>query len=428
MEASNAAYANVGFVMLLFFGIHTGVSLPFLPHEFLAFLAACGLYLANRNRVTVRVLIWFVATFVAMSAVGLLAGQSAGVSFGTELRAIANFIYDIFTGLSVYYGLLRLGRDRVRKLFWAVLLVLVIGSVLEVVGIVKPLSDGFRQAVLTQGIYDLNDRDVAMYGALRPKFFASEPANLGVSISVSFYLWFAAMHRPRRKHYLAAFILLAVALYFVRSPVVVFGAIAYALTVCITRPWKGRWKRYLSSFIPRVYAVVAFLIPGVLLGLTNVSGAPAYLTSHSMFSREIAPYYMAVQSVQSHPFFGIGLQNDDQLTNIALGVYTMPGQEDKFSYENLEGFGQNSCNAFWFTFISFGIVGSIILGIMVARLLKLLRVRVSFISLCCVACLTYWMTFGRVNSPVAWFTFFVVAAACQLRMSNDMLNSGLRAG
>ena len=179
----------------------------------------------------------------------------------------------------------------------------------------------------------------------------------------------------------------------------------------------------MSSFVPQAYAVVACLIPGILLGLVDVSSAPSYLKSNSMFSREIAPYYMAAQSIRTHPLFGIGLQNDDQLTNVAISVYTMPGQESRVSFETLDTLGTDSCNAFWFTFISFGICGSIILGIMVARLLKLLRVRASFISLCCIACLTYWLTFGRVNSPVAWFTFFVVAAACQVRTSADTLNS-----
>jgi hypothetical protein len=402
-----------------------------LPHFFLAFLASLGLFVVNYARIGVRTFIWFFIALILMMIVGLLAAASTNGDAGDSIRATFNFIYDIFTGVGVFFGLIRMGGQRIKRAFLTVLVVVLLGSALEVAGPLKPVSDNVRSIFIRTNKYDLDQRDTENYGGIRPKFFASEPSYLGVSIAISFYLWFSSLARPRGKHYLQAALLLALGLYLVRSPVIVFGVFAWALTVCVTRRRRGGWKDSFYRFVPPAYAVFATLAPPVLLGLVLASWIPGYMQTGSFFARMIAPFYIAQNVLTSNPLFGIGLGNDDALNTAAFGAYSATGKLAETGVQDWTTLGSTSCSATWITLTSFGICGMVILALLIRALLKTLKVPVSFAAVSLVACFTFWLTFGRVNSPVAWATFFAVAAMCKLRLdertarTKDLVSHGL---
>jgi hypothetical protein len=391
-----------------------------MPHFFLAFLATLGIFMANYAKISFRVVLWFVITLILMTIIGLVASTFSGGDYDESFRATCNFIYDIFTGLGVYFALIQLGRLKIQRIFLIVLLVLIAGSILEVAGIGKSISDEFRASVVKTHLYEKNERDIEDYGGIRPKFFASEPSALGMSIAISFYLWFSAVRRPKLKHYTMAFLLLAVALYAVRTPVIVFGIFAYALTACVTRQRKGGWKDHLYRFIPPAYALGAVLAPSVFLGLFLSASAPAYMMTGSFFSRMIGPFYVAKNVLISQPLFGIGLMNPDALNHATISAYSSTGGLTHVDPGGLDLLGSVMVNAFWLTFVSFGACGTIILALLVRWMLRILKVPTSFAAVSLVVCFTFWQSTARINSPHAWLTFFAVAAICKLRLAQSL--------
>lgn len=405
------------FVFVIFFGVHTNLSAPFLPHAFVAFVGALGVAVVNRDRFTPSVLIWFIGLLLSLTLIEFLSELFGGEGIADGIRAVLNLGYDIFIGFAAFVGLLRLGPGGIRWLFLSVLIVLLVGAALEVANVTKSASDWFRVNTLQSGIYDRDQRDIADFGMIRPKFFASEPAKLGETMSIAFVLWLSMVRRVTVPTGIVAFLLLALGLFLVRSPVIVFGAIAYGL-VCCAAPSApvGVVRRSVAKFIIIGYNILALLVPTLAYWMiNNIPSTPQYFTAGSFFARIIAPYYMAVEALRNRPLFGIGLGADDALTRLAIGAYTATGRIHEVPIDAWATLGPNACSAFWFSFISIGVVGSLVLFVFVAFFLKVLKVEVKAIVVYGIVFSTFWLMFGRMNSPVAWVTLFMVVAICHMR-------------
>lgn len=410
------------FLAIVVFGVHTNLSAPALPHTFLAFLGGCGILVVNYRRYTRQVVIWLLAFVVVVEALGILSHMLGGQDIATNARSGVNFCYDVFTGLNVFIGVTQMGLQRVRKFFFVYLLILVIGSGLELVNVTKSASDWFREHTVQSALYVNDDRDIQDYGGmLRPKFFGSEPARLGETMSICFCLWLAAIRKPNFLQWVLAIVLFAASLFIVRSPVIVFGFIAYLLVRLTTLRKGGIGASGLSRTILLAYSALGASLPVILAWyIDHGANVPKFFTTGSFYARVIAPYYMALEVLQQHAPFGVGFveAEGDTLAKIAIYAYAGTGALFKIPHVAWAGLGGDACNAFWFSIISLGICGSLVLLAMLFVLFRIMRLRIALMSVACITCFTYWLMFGRPNAIEAWETFFLIAAICELRLRN----------
>ena len=138
---------------------------------------------------------WFGAFFFAVMALAILASALNG-GFTDHLRASAFFIYNMIIGYATFLGLTKMGARRVEHAFFWFAVVLIVGAALEVYGPIRPVSDWFRHTFDSwHGVYEGDIRDLTNYGAVRPKFFASEPSGLGGTTAFCLTLWLGARRR-----------------------------------------------------------------------------------------------------------------------------------------------------------------------------------------------------------------------------------------
>jgi hypothetical protein len=224
----------------------------------------------------------------------------------------------LFLALAVAILTVRLMHQLRHKVLERALLVLwsllVVGSVLEVTGLIRGASDAFREWAYG-GVYTLYDgdaRDINFVGWPRPKFFATEPSVVSRMFIVSINSWLAVRVTGKKTVILVA----ATGLMFLimGSPMfVVSGAITLTILV---------WNRQ-ASIQSRVATVFSALIVSVLflaffggsavstvserldrIGATTASGE---IQHRSENIRAVVPWINLVNTWSRWPLFGVGI-------------------------------------------------------------------------------------------------------------------------
>jgi hypothetical protein len=224
----------------------------------------------------------------------------------------------IFLALAVTAMTVRLMQQLRREVLERALLVLwcllVVGSVLEVAGLIRELSDAFREWAFG-GMYTLYDgdaRDINFVGWARPKLFATEPSAVSKMFIVSINSWLLIRVTQKK----AAVVSGATAVMFLimGSPMFVVSA-AITLAILI---WDQR-----ASIRTKVATVLAALIVSVLflaffggsvlstvserldrIGTTTSSGE---IEHRSENVRAVIPWINLVNTWSRWPLFGAGI-------------------------------------------------------------------------------------------------------------------------
>lgn len=111
---------------------------------------------------------------------------------GRRFNGFVQLLYSIVVGYGAYLTLIRANRDQVATLFLSFSIVILIGCLLEDYTGLRAISDAVRERLYSSGIYDADLRDELLYGKIRPKFFASEPATVTFTFSLFTFLWMVA--------------------------------------------------------------------------------------------------------------------------------------------------------------------------------------------------------------------------------------------
>jgi len=419
------ASATTFLVVMILVGIHTGVAImkdgelvvPFI----VSFIAAIGIIVIHAGAIKAEVLQWFVRFIFVVVALATITSALDG-DFSGHIRASAFFIYNVLIGYATFLGFSMMGLRRIETTFFWFAIVLVVGAGLEIYGPIRPLSDWFRDTFdkWHSTIYGNDFRDMANYGAVRPKFFASEPSVLGMSTAFCLAFWVCARRRPDFRFLVQAVCLLGAALFFVRSPTILAAPVAYLLVRVATSKPTNKREKYLRLLVPTFYMIIIAVMPLLALyAVFEFKDTPRYMLTTSFFERAIAPFLVVIRVLIGYPLWGIGLGHDDALTALVLKVFREVGALTLVPRAAMATIGSDICNAFWEFWIVFGVVGGAIMLWMFSRFLRILRVPVSPIVVFCIVSGTFWQGFGSVNMPVAWFSIFSIAALCSLLWEND---------
>lgn len=290
--------------------------------------------------------------------------SSAPGSSGSELLLSGvSFLVSIISMVSTFFLLTRVNQRGLRRL------VLIAWSLLVVVAIcettfLRPLVDSVRDTLYAgsgRAVYLSVERDVHIYGRIRPTAFASEPSFLATTLALLSFLYLALQPRPRSfgalKTYGALF-----SISFLVSPSLQMGFYLLATVAWLAWPSSRRLAMLYTLFAG--FAILTlFLPPTQQLILQTFSD---HSNSGSFFGRIIAGPRMAWLVLGQYPAFGLGLGNVDGAWPFVSEVWSESSAWSKFPWFQGREADDLVSSGFWWQWFYFGILGELIfLGLLV---------------------------------------------------------------
>ncbi len=343
-----------------------------------------------------------------------------------RLLSIAQLSVALITNYGLFLGLSSMTPRAISRLFLSGAVLILLIATLEVDFGLRPFVDAVR-SIIHQEYYEDTARDLQLYGAIRPTVFASEPSLVGIFWGLCLCGWLLTeIDRLGPLRLLIATLLTLCAVFVIRSP-----TIFYAVTICGVglilhrlRGYVGPGVRSIRFLLLSACFVVVFASPSLLVQAADEFGGMIedIVRGDSFYTRQIGPYRLALSMAETRPFFGFGLGGDAEMTPFvvdafapsienmiagtnAVDVDSVPGMAINFS----EGKSSHLItNSFWQFWVSFGILGGIIMSALLA--LALAQLGVIDIGFALLGATLMGQTMGGVVITPAWTPLFVIAA------------------
>lgn len=322
--------------------------------------------------------------FADVSALGvifLIYLLSAALHFGDaeevsrRLSSLANGCLVLLLGYCWCLALTSLSSTRIARLALGVAIFITAYAVLEQLEVFRQLSDFVRAWIYPRGVYDQDTRDIALYGAIRPKVFLREPSLVGINLGLALSVWLLVRKPVGLIRLVVVIAWLGSAVFVIRSPtlaifaaICVYGHLAYSLP-----------RRDLANVLGVLTVVAVFMLPGLSLIASELFGGvfERIVTGWSFYLRQIGPYKIAQTMLVENPLFGYGigasqvLLSEVQSTYASLSVIAGMKDFDRSASIRPELF---ITNAFWQFWIVFGVATGALLLFAFYRLLRVLHV------------------------------------------------------
>lgn len=327
------------------------------------------------------------------------------INYADSLLSSAQLLAAIVSALAVVYACSRLERLRLRRFFlvaWCGLMTL---AVLEMTSL-RPLFDEIRNSLYLatgRGIYLNVDRDIVLYGRMRPSALASEPSFLADShmcLAVLVFLLDRDRGRPSSWLKLA----LMVAAGFAVAPSAKVGFYLLAAAVWVFWPKSARSRIGLVIFIALTGYALLRLYENVVYPV--VSRLDITETG-SFFGRISAGPLVGFGALGQHPLMGHGVGNSDGLYAVIEEVWLAAGAFQRYPWFQGQEAANLMSNGFWWQWVYLGVLGGFIFTLLISRLLSALGVEHSFRTIVC-AWIVWYSGFAFID-PASWFVVAVFA-------------------
>ncbi|MEY9463593.1 hypothetical protein ABH973_004006 [Bradyrhizobium ottawaense] len=370
---------NTVLVCLFYFCYYTEISITYNDVSIFPFFgcACVGAVILTINRLRITQ-----ADLTALGFIFFLYGLSVAVHLGDgedvirRLSSLANGCVVLLLGYCWCLALTSLPTDRIARLALAVAVFITVYAVLENFDLFRELSDSLRSVMYSRGVYDQDVRDIALYGAVRPKVFLREPSLVGINLGLSLSVWLLVRRQITLTNLLVVFVWIVGAIVAIRSPTLVFFA-----AVCVYGYAVYNLKRPEFVVFGGVLAILAVcMIPATSLAIADVFGGvfERVVTGWSFYVRQIGPYKIALTTLTADPLFGYGIGASQVLLREVQSTYA--------SFAAVAGMGDFSqsvvvrpelyiTNAFWQFWILFGLFSGLLLIYGFYRLLRVIGVR-----------------------------------------------------
>lgn len=398
-------------LLLLLVGIHTRLTIYYngnvLVPMYLCLGPATLFTVAYRDRITAQI----VTTFVALSLFIVIASSITFYTLGvaqSQIRGGLQLLSSLFLGLGIYFVLDTTDQSLLRRAGLVMWVIIVVLATIE-------LTTSFRTFVVSvvdylykgtpRFIYDAADRDVDIYGHVRPLLFASEPSFLATTLSLLVFLVFVCdlAGRPLISM-LRAVVMLAVSY-------LVAPSLTFAFTAVVISFWFLSRMAGSSRLTPAVLIGVPVVVLIFVLGTANplIGEALEHSRTGSFFGRVIAPPLSATNVLAYHPLFGVGLGNEDSAYPMIFAAWSAAGAFSRFPWFASESAAGLVTNPFWWHWIYFGLIGGSGFLYILWRLLGAIGAHHRFLIL--VSTAVFWSAgFGYVDL-VSWSIFYLFAFA-----------------
>jgi len=330
----------------------------------------------------------------------LTAFLSPGISFiGDKLKGVLQTTVSISSGILLLKLVDAMGRKSVQRVLLGLCIVLLVGSFLEVIGVLRGTSDAFRAAVDYRkagfGIYGHAERDIGLVGFVRPNFFASEPSAVSKGFLVFINTWLLLSYS--RKNFILACLGTLGMLFLSGSPILLVSLLI-SILIMVSMTNKTHEMGYLIFFILLAITLAFFLKPELTNKLVmrfnySFRAANTYAaTSENV--RMVFPYITLVDVLKASPLFGIGISGK-KLVQFYSSLPVKP----------VHALGNNS---FASLFIYMGMVGSFLF---LKTFLKYLhKLKIYNLMLLMFILLGLTQVIGALEAPRLWGYVFLFIA------------------
>lgn len=376
----------------------------------------------RRDRITTSAFMGFVAVELLYLLSILWATDLAFLARRTN--GLLQLTYSLVIGYALFLTVTQATRKQVAGLFLAFALVILIGCLLEDYAGFRAISDPVRSLLYSSGIYENDLRDVLLYGRVRPKFFASEPASVTFCFSLFTFVWMVTSRSPYK---LPVYVgMVAAGLFAMPGPTLLLMlliALPYMLFLTSRRNGRLDFNRFLKVIAVALVFCIAFLVVGQSMFAERLkqitSGNDA-----SFFYRVRGPAIAGLDIVAHYPFAGAGLTGEPFIQDEVIDLYA---QSAGFStgWQIVSPASELLINYFWLHWIYLGLIwGS---ATMIALTCWLRRLKVPSVAFCW----SVWATMGQASGayvgPTCWAVLFLAAAAAVIhqRIEEDIVPAEL---
>jgi hypothetical protein len=404
---------DIFLICLFLAGIYTNftiqisakVPFPSMP----AGIAGLCLLWRRRGDITQSAIVGFIAV-EALYVASILCATDLWF-LARRTNGLLQLTYSLVIGYALFLTVSRANRRQVAGLFLGCTLFILTGCLLETYAGFAAISDPVRALLYSKGIYANDLRDIALYGKVRPKFFASEPASVTFCYSLFAFVWLVV---SQYRHKLLLYVAL-VALGIVAMPgptllLMLVLVLPYLLFLASRRNGRFNAVRFLKLAGVAAVFSVAFVVVGQMAFSRRLDTAES---GHdpSFFYRVRGPALAGLYFMEHYPFAGAGLTGEPFAEPEIVNVYS---RSSGFStgWQIVSPATELVINYFWLHWIYLGAVGGLVMMIALSGWLRLLHVpSVAF-------CWTTWAVLGQASGayvgPTCWAVFFLSAAAAVL--------------
>jgi hypothetical protein len=416
------ARIRVNSIILVCFFVSSYVELTIPPIAGLNFpnigcfvIALTSIYLNKRlvSRQSLNILLLIIGLLLADAILFSLTGGL----FKKRLSASLQLCLSLTSAYGVFLAVTQVPRQQLSRIFCIIFLVLLIGSTLEIVGLLRPVSDFVRSLLYGYNVYSSDLRDVTQYGGVRPKFFSKEPSLVGIYGGFVLTAWILTRQNDSIKNVITSVVFLSIAfallLYVIRSPTLLFF---YIIALCgvfflSTPPEQKKTQKFIIAIL--VVTLFGFLLLpiGYLVGKYVFSFFMRRLFGdYSVFIRIVAPTLVALDVLKATPLLGVGAGAYPSLQPYLADIYSA------FGYIRLD-YGANGSvwisNAFWEYWMWWGAGGGIFMVYILRSFLRSLGLQETIFPF--VALALVLQNGGGVIACRYWFFFMFYAAAVFVR-------------
>jgi hypothetical protein len=331
---------------------------------------------------------------------------------GRRFNGFVQLVYSIVIGYALFLTLAEASRRQIAALFLGFSLVILIGCLLEDYGGLRPISDAVRQKLYSSGIYDADYRDELLYGGVRPKFFASEPASVTFTYSLFSFVW---MVTSRWRWKLAVyFALIGLGTFAMPGPtllLMVLLILPYALFVA------GRKAGSDGNQLDFVHLLKVSCLAAILIGAVAIMANSIFSerlkeitagNDASFFYRVQGPAIAARYVAEHFPIAGAGLTGEPYVERDIANEYLRSPAYSR-DWPILSAATELVINFFFLHWIYLGLVWG---SIMVAAVTVWLRaIGVSNAAFCWLVWAILGQASGAYVGPLAWAVLYLAGAA-----------------
>ena len=339
---------------------------------------------------------------------------------GRRFNGFVQLVYSLIIGYALFLTLTAASRRQIEFVFLGFSLVILAGCLLEDYGGLRPLSDAVRQQLYTSGIYDSDFRDELLYGRVRPKFFASEPATVTFTYSLFSFIWMATSRwRWKFAVYVA---LIALGTFAMPGPtllLMVLLILPYALFVA------GRKSGADASHLDLAHFLKVACLAAVLIGAFAVMANSIFSerlkditagNDASFFYRVRGPALAARYIAEHFPIAGAGLTGEPYIEREIADEYLRSPAYSR-DWPIVSPATELVINFFFLHWIYLGLVwGSIMLA---AVTIWLRVIGVPSAAFCWLVWAILGQASGAYVGPLAWAVLYLAGAAALAHQQAD---------
>jgi hypothetical protein len=364
----------------------------------------------QRNRVTPVALATLLGVLLLYLCSILVATD---LSFlGRRFNGLVQLVYSLVIGYGLFLTLAMASRRQLAVVFLGFSLVILIGCLLEDYGGLRPISDAIRQKLYSSGIYDADYRDELLYGRVRPKLFASEPASVTFTYSLFSFIWVVTSRwRLKLPVYAALIGLGAFAMPGPTLLLMVLLILPYALFVAGRKPGSTGSRLDLAHLL-KVACLAAILI-GAFAVMANSIFAERLKditagNDASFFYRVRGPALAARYVIAHFPIAGAGLTGEPCIEREIADEYLRSPAYSR-DWPIVSPATELVINFFFLHWIYLGLVWGSIMAAAVTVWLRAIGIPSAAF------CWLVWAILGQASGayvgPLAWAVLYLAGAA-----------------